>query len=920
MSEKVLAKPKGRYAAIISFPGGRLCVSDTPFGDHEPRVISWDPVINQISGGQDDITLTLENTTRDRLGNVQRRVSDFWSFDAPPEGSEVKIWDMPEDGGELLLFWGTVFEVESVTEEFAIIHVRSMDAKLDKLLGDPITLTEWPNAPDVNVGRRKPILYGSVVQFAPPLVKDLPVTQLTTSVLKTDATITVDDTTLFTSTGDIEINEEIITYTGTTATTFTGCSRGQSSTNAGSHAAGDYVVQKSTITFLVADHAVSSITNVKLVNTDGVKLLADASLFTAYTADPARIVFDRVPKVYIQSAGSIFKDIDTWENISPNSATNPLFACGRNPNWTEYNFAEIRQSQALVVARSSSQPVVHPPGWIKRAYCVIEHYGVSGLSSGTIDVSIDGTPLDHGGSPSDALTTVSNVPDEVKEDSSIHRETRGFQDTHGHTISNANHSHKGDSGSILHPDYHSTFTGLNPTYFYDENWNTFGTLNAGVPGDRQVDLKWSQVGNTLNTIRKFRVWHVHGGSGETKSINIHVFLNGVRRYGPTLISSSGSYTVWNSGTPTDISGLGLTMVNWTNSNSFIELDTGVGTGLHYGYESWLEVWDEITSDNENVGQPSSETPLNRSSYTWFDITSMVTGATDEAKWRWFHDKKIECTENGIGASDVDYVLRAFFCVEFVNAEKEFTKEIVCDVASTKAATGDGATVLSDIAITLGGIPLANVDTDSFTTAAGKSPNVYGGALEDFETIFESLKRIGEQMRISIHPEAGKLTALFKDRVSALGSPAYGIRTDDILKGTFTLSRLPFNQIFNAFRINYDRDFLLRDYKSTYLQENATSQAQYGRTEEYVVDADFIKTEAEATNLANQLEDYMAWIVDVVEMVLTRDWIHLKRGDLISVEHRLGAWGKMEVLKTEIQPGGRGQASGVKILAIERRVG
>ena len=48
-------------------------------------------------------------------------------------------------------------------------------------------------------------------------------------------TITVDSTTGFDSTGTIYIENEQVTYTGTSSTTFTGCTRGANSTTAASH-------------------------------------------------------------------------------------------------------------------------------------------------------------------------------------------------------------------------------------------------------------------------------------------------------------------------------------------------------------------------------------------------------------------------------------------------------------------------------------------------------------------------------------------------------------------------------------------------------------------------------------------------------------------------------------------------------------
>ena len=48
-------------------------------------------------------------------------------------------------------------------------------------------------------------------------------------------TVTVDDTSDFPSTGTLLIDSELITYTGTTSTEFTGCTRGASSTTAAAH-------------------------------------------------------------------------------------------------------------------------------------------------------------------------------------------------------------------------------------------------------------------------------------------------------------------------------------------------------------------------------------------------------------------------------------------------------------------------------------------------------------------------------------------------------------------------------------------------------------------------------------------------------------------------------------------------------------
>jgi hypothetical protein len=56
-------------------------------------------------------------------------------------------------------------------------------------------------------------------------------------------TVSVTSTTGFSSTGEIKIDSEVLTYTGITATTFTGCSRGTNGTTAATHLVNAGVVQ-----------------------------------------------------------------------------------------------------------------------------------------------------------------------------------------------------------------------------------------------------------------------------------------------------------------------------------------------------------------------------------------------------------------------------------------------------------------------------------------------------------------------------------------------------------------------------------------------------------------------------------------------------------------------------------------------------
>ena len=76
-------------------------------------------------------------------------------------------------------------------------------------------------------------------------------TYLTAALTINATTVTVNSTTAFPAAGRIVIDAEQINYTGTTATTFTGCTRAQGGTAAATHASGNAVYPATTVTVAV---------------------------------------------------------------------------------------------------------------------------------------------------------------------------------------------------------------------------------------------------------------------------------------------------------------------------------------------------------------------------------------------------------------------------------------------------------------------------------------------------------------------------------------------------------------------------------------------------------------------------------------------------------------------------------------------
>jgi hypothetical protein len=78
------------------------------------------------------------------------------------------------------------------------------------------------------------------------------VTTLTADISNADTTIPVVSTEKFQNTGTIFIGSELISYTGRTATSFTGCTRGQYSSSNAAHVTGAYVAEAQAATAPVA--------------------------------------------------------------------------------------------------------------------------------------------------------------------------------------------------------------------------------------------------------------------------------------------------------------------------------------------------------------------------------------------------------------------------------------------------------------------------------------------------------------------------------------------------------------------------------------------------------------------------------------------------------------------------------------------
>lgn len=127
------------------------------------------------------------------------------------------------------------------------------------------------------------------------------VSTLTSNISNSATTIPVVSTATFQNTGAIFIGSELINYTGKTATSFTGCTRGQYSSSAASHLSGVYVTEAQAATGAVA------------------LFMSETTSSNGVTLDPAdksKIVFETAGYYNIQFSAQLLSFDNAVDNVT----------------------------------------------------------------------------------------------------------------------------------------------------------------------------------------------------------------------------------------------------------------------------------------------------------------------------------------------------------------------------------------------------------------------------------------------------------------------------------------------------------------------------------------------------------------------------------------------------------------------------
>lgn len=632
----------GTAVSVVSRTGASI--TGALSGENDGALFSSTPAPSWISG-----------ITRDKF-------SDQIEAAYPIEGASVSIkicFGDPVSTTPVELFRGVVAELTSASRMLVELDCVDVAAKAHKILGTLVDKATYPKAPNDSVGAMIPIAFGAVPNVPGLRVAAAAQTRVAASFLTGDTSFSVASTADFPSTGTIRVDEEEITYTGKTSTTFTGLTRGASSTIATSHVTGAQAVEVTGETYLFADHALSAISNIRKRNSRGELLPADSGEYAVTLTAPARVVFSKPPQVLIRGEGSLWLEIDLEGPSAYDNSIDPTFACALHADWTELNFATINASKPkLSIRRTSNFNGPSLSSGVIKAYVVVEHHGLpaTGGPLVTIATALNDVVIGTLG----YLTAQTNTPNDAIQRGNYHTESAGFDAAHQHEIGGSVHTHDigvaSNSVAIRPLGSSQYWTAINPTlaaaivslfglfnpatmgvnspaytatqFFLesvdpisDGDEDTGFTTTAATP--RNIKLTFANLGDSKREMRRTRVVLIASLAAADYRVDFVVrgqvvagmsFGNGTPNpMGTTPAGTSGRTTY--ASPYVDLGVLGYRIADLLRPDSYIEIfNVPTSPGVVTFWEIYLEVEIEPGGTSSKTARPKYDNwpkPLDR---------------------------------------------------------------------------------------------------------------------------------------------------------------------------------------------------------------------------------------------------------------------------------------------------------------------
>jgi hypothetical protein len=871
----------------------------------------WYPLVNNIgnldrlvspdqtdNNSHPNLTVSFVNSPVDLFSPVARFSNLFRH--RPPESAVVALYQWFLDDGLTdadlgLIFMGRIGDPIQFDEEICTFDLVDISQGYGSIVvGNTLTLADYPSAPEESVGKTKPVVIGNVDEVPGILVRKSQQTQLTSVAIPGGTLLDVSSTLNFPVSGTVIVNDDEVSYNSLNSTQFLGCSGINEF-----HYSGDAVLEKVTdhrYLFSDPDYPVKEISGVKVGGH-----LADPGEFSIDVAK-GEVVFSSKPK-NSDSIDTKFLQAQNDGVGAGNTAINPTNANIPNSPTT---YAKINQSASVLSLRQNN-PMANI-GTIGKVLLRVEHFVEEKLPNDSLTAHVAGV--------GQVGTLSAPAVDDLVISSGTTDITHTHLDTFGFPISDPQHSHTENQpvkvtqnalGGISELEFNLSAGQEHIITFPDPGPGTWSTAEYSVgfeftgtiSGPSTVDVFARNFGGSPDN--SYLIWR-RQGTAETYSIagNINTDTNQIRlTHNATVISIKVKSA--------------LRIVTMTPNPQTEVKPTSVSTSKT----------GSLTQHASSPAINSTAEKATRSVVDFFDITNHVNG-----DWNWFTGRESQVQYNGSSDGRTAFIVHLAYEIEYARRRIQFTDEVSADILGVKddssgTVTGTGHSLIERPdhvykwsilnALNLDGSVL---DSASLTQAGDLfAGHLLAGVIVDKVSARELWNQWGRESRSFFYWDLGLAKILFR-RFNLVDTSTISdkvisdnmVLLDSGSRVRFKCTRNPIEHVVNKIDLKYRKNWSGEGYKSVESGEDTESINQFGQLEKPSdFEFNWIRTKALAVDLVSFYLQERGLPLDVYEIELLLDNMEIERGDILEVNPPTH---ELENVKAMVLGSGRSMGSGI----------
>jgi hypothetical protein len=818
----------------------------------------------------------------------------------PPESSVVTFYQWFSDDGltdtDLSVLFvariGDPIRYDEAVCSFDLVDISQSYGST--VIGNAITLNDYPNVPESSVGKTKPIVIGNIDEVAGLLVRKSQETQLTSVAIPGGTLVDVASTENFSASGVFIVNDDEVSYTSLNSTQFLGCSGINEF-----HYSGDSVLEKITdhrYLFSDPDYPIKQISNVKVSDH-----LADSADFSI-DVPSGEVIFSSKPKKSDSIDTKFFQAQNDLVGAG-NTAVNPTNALIPNSPST---YAKINQS-TNVLSLKQVDPLTNI-GTIGKVLLRVEHFVEEKLPNDSLTAHITGV--------GQVGTLSAPAVDDVVISSGNTDITHTHLDTFGFPISDPQHQHSealppkitqnaltGIGGLLINKSSGQT----HQITFPDPGPGTWATVEYGI------GFEWSgsiSGGTTVDVFAQgnnggafYRLWRRQGTTETyTTGGNINTDINTIKI---THTASSIGYYIRSA----------TRIVTMTTPNQTDIKATSVSTSKSGA----------LTQHSSNPAISSTAEKATRSVVDFFDITSNVNG-----DWNWFTNRESQIQYNGASDGRTAFIIHLAYEIEYARRRIKFTDEVSADiqgvkddVSGTLTGTADSLIERPDHVYKWSILNALNLDSSVLDIPSlNQAGSLFSGAgyllagiITDKVSARELWNQWGKESRSFLFWDLGLAKILYR----SLNFVNTSTTTDKVILDNmvlldsqnqirFNATRNPIADVVNKIDLRYRKNGSGEGFKSVESGSDVESISHFGLKEK---PADFefnwIRIQALAVDLVLFYLQERSFPRDIYEIEMFLDNMEIQRGDILQVNPPTH---ELDNVKVMVLGAGRSIGSGI----------